>query len=217
MDGWYFNEWTGNGTEFTIAFNLFWDENYENIIYDGDIKTLFPVCPDLTPDMQAAIKDHFWYRQIGEETPQKFLRHFQRIILDRAYSWKKLIESEKALRDDDMIYNYDLTEDAEGHRTDAGTATNSGSNTGTGFISDTPDGNIADIENYMSQSNKNVSNSTGNSSTIGNSDSSSHLRRVGNIGVMTSAQIMGGYREATEWSAYNVMYAELEKCFLGVF
>lgn len=211
------NEWTGNGTEFTIEFNKFWNEEYAPIIYDGDITTLFPDTPDLTPEMEAAIKDHFWYRQIGEETPQKFLRHFHRIIIDRAYSWKKLIESEKALRDEDMIFNYDLTENATGKRTDAGQSTTQGQNTGTAFLSDTPDGEISDIEIYMSQSSKNVSNSSGSSSSIGNSDSETHLKRFGNIGVMTAAQIMGGYRQATEWSAYNVIYAELEKCFLGVY
>lgn len=209
--------WTGNGTEFTIAFYKFWDEEYTPIIYDGDITTLFPETDDLTPEMEAAIKDHFWYRQIAEESPQKFLRHFQRIIIDRAYSWKKLIESEKALRDDDMLFNYDLTEDASGKRTDAGQNTSTGTNTGTGFVSDTPDGEISDIETYMSQSSKNTGSSSGSSSSIGNSETETHLRRVGNIGVMTAAQIMGGYRQATEWSAFNVIYAELEKCFLGVY
>lgn len=210
-------EWTGNGTDFTIAFHLFWDDDYTSILYDGDITTLFPASDDLNDDMKNAIKDHFYYRQISEESPQRFLRHFHRIILDRVYAWKKLIETEKALRDDDMIYNYDLTENASSSRTDHGQTTSSGSNTSTSYTSDTPDGSISDIETYMSAAGKGESSSSGNTSNTGDSAAQSTMTRKGNIGVMTAAQIMGGYREAMEWSAYNYMYAELEKCFLGVF
>lgn len=209
--------WTGNGSDFTLEFNKFWDEQYEELIYDGDIKTLFPVCPDLTPEMQSGIKDHFWYRQIGEETPQKFLRHFQRIILERAYSWKKLIESMRALRDDDMIYNYDLNEASSGERTDQSASVSSGENSAHNFVSDTPDNYVSDIENYMSEASKNNADSSGQSSSTGHTVSSATLRRYGNIGVMTVDQVLNGYRKATEWNAFDVIYADLEKCFLGVY
>lgn len=209
--------WTGNGSEFTLEFNKFWDEDYHDLIYDGDITTLFPNTEYLTADMQAAIKDHFWYRQIGEETPQKFLRHFQRIILERAYNWGKLIQSMSALRDEDMIYNYDLHENSTGERTDQSAAVSTGANTGHNFVSDTPDNYVNDIENYMSEASKNTADSSGSSSTTGHSESEGTLRRYGNIGVMTAEQIIRGYRDATAWNAYDVMYADLEKCFLGVF
>lgn len=210
--------WTGNGTEYTIAFHRFWDADYAEDLYNGDITTLYPEdVPDFTDEMKKAIEEHFYYRQIADETPQRFLRHFQNTIRTRAYNWKKLLESEKALRDDDMIYNYDLTETASGTREDASQTGSQGASTNTNYMSDTPDGNVEDIENYMSEAGKSTADSNAVSSSSGTARTASQLRRYGNIGVMTAAQIAGGYRQAMEWSAYNVIYADLEKHFLGVF
>ena len=80
-------------------------------------------------------------------------------------------------------------------------------------MSDTPDGSLGDIENYMSAGSKNSDVSTGNSK--GDSTGSVDLRRYGNIGVMTAAQILGGYREAMDYDAYQVIFAELSPLFLG--
>ena len=119
------------------------------------------------------------------------------------YQWEKLIQSEQALRDDDAIYNYDLTE--------TGTYSNSGEGQNDNYVSDTPDGSVqpSDIETYMSSAGRTKSDTAG--------EGEHELTRKGNIGVMTSAQILGGYREAVNFDAYKVIFAELEPLFLGVF
>lgn len=205
--------WTNNGTDFTIPFYYFFDETYKDIVFNDEFTSVFPDSPYLTDQMKNEIKEHFYYRQIGDETPARFLRHFHQTVRTSAVRWARLIESETALRPDDAIYNYDMREEA--HYTTSGESKSSSTGESTSFTSDTPDDNIEDIENYMSAAGK-TKNNSGDTSE-GTSEGTNVLTRKGNIGVMTSAQIIGGYRDATEWSAWRVIFEELEKHFLGVF
>lgn len=219
--------WTDNGTTITIPFNWFWDTQYKPIIYPtgAPFQELFPDLPDLTEKMKQEIMGHFYYRQISDENPQRFLRHFQQTCRLNCARWQRLIDTETALRPDDAIYNYDLTEEGNSSSRTVGSSSGNGNSTNTGggtsWQSDTPDGSVDDIERYMSAANKEVSNAT--STTTDNTEGQSEttitnkLTRKGNIGVMTSAQIIGGYRDATEWSAWDVIFNDLERHFLGVF
>lgn len=154
-------------------------------------------------EMIEQISEHFFEYQITIVPPWYWVRRFHAVIRRHLWQWEKLIESEQRLRDDDAIYNYDLNE--------SGTYENTGSGQADNYVSDTPDGRIqpSDIETYMSNAARNKSETDGNGSHT--------LRRYGNIGVMTSAQIMGGYRDAINYDAYQVIFAELEHLFLGVF
>lgn len=175
----------------------------------GFPSTLFPaVMDDLQTyphgaEMVENITEHFFEYQITISPPWYWVRRFHATIKKHLYQWEKLIQSEQALRDDDAIYNYDLTE--------TGTYSNSGEGQNDNFVSDTPDGSIqpSDIENYMSSAGRTKSDTAG--------EGEHELTRKGNIGVMTSAQILGGYREAVNFDAYKVIFAELEPLFLGVF
>lgn len=219
--------WTGNASLYTIEFNTFWTRSdLAPLIYDGPITQLFPDLPELTQRMRDEIKDHFYYRQIGEETPQKFLRHLHQICRLRASTWARLLDTETVLRPEDALYNYDMTESATYARHDDATGeyTNTGESRGetTSYISDTPDGSLSDIENYMSEGQRSgtlgQTQGAGDSENHTQSGGESTLTRRGNIGIMTSAQILGGYRDAQRWDAWeNVIFAELEPLFLGVF
>lgn len=176
---------------------------------DGFPTTLFPAemsDAEQYPhgsEMVEQISEHFFEYQITIVPPWYWVRRFHSVIRRHLYQWEKLIESEQQLRDEDAIYNYDLTESGEYENAGSGQADN--------YVSDTPDGSIqpSDIETYMSNASRNKSETDG---------SGTHsLRRYGNIGVMTSAQIMGGYREAVDYDAYRTIFAELEPLFLGVF
>ena len=102
-------------------------------------------------------------------------------------------------------------------------------------LMDTPDGFTADIDNYLSQAskdnsqNKETINQRGNSvvTQTGNtktntkntdeSNESIQLHRYGNIGVQTASQILGGYREAQLFDAYeSVIFPEVNQLFLNV-
>lgn len=175
----------------------------------GFPSTLFPAeMDDLQTyphgaEMVENITEHFFEYQITISPPWYWVRRFHATIKKHLYQWEKLIQSEQALRDDDAIYNYDLTE--------TGTYSNSGEGQNDNFVSDTPDGSIqpSDIESYMSSAGRTKSDTAG--------EGEHELTRKGNIGVMTSAQILGGYREAVNFDAYKVIFAELEPLFLGVF
>ena len=262
------------------------DSEIWEIINKQKFPSLYP--PNVLPDeIIENINSNFYYREIAYSSPERFLMQWWRLIKERAYTWIKLLESEQALRDDDMIYNYDLTEDSTDNRT--GTGENSSTttpnlkteqtpdllNTTNNIINnrsatatktfgsetdnqiqrtnemDTPDGITNDIDNYLTRaqkdtidnniSNENESNAetkntgndkqiyrqtgtnttrqTGTSTTTGQSSSTDnnthHLRRFGNIGVMTSAQILGGYRDAQSYDAYAaIIFPECEQLFL---
>lgn len=154
-------------------------------------------------EMIEQISEHFFEYNITIAPPWYWVRRFHSVIRRHLWQWEKLIESEQRLRDDDAIYNYDLNE--------SGTYENTGSGQADSYVSDTPDGSIqpSDIETYMSNAGRNKNETEGSGEHT--------LRRYGNIGVMTSAQIMGGYREAVDYDAYRVIFAELEPLFIGVF
>ena len=177
----------------------------------GYPSTLFPA--NFPAEIEAQIKSEFEDYDIAISPPWRWVQRFH-LVLDRhLYQWQKLIASERFLRDDDGIYNYDLTEESTTSGSHATESESEGQNNQ--FISDTPDGSLQDISNYMSSGSRDTGSSSG--STSGTSESESTLRRYGNIGVMTSAQILGGYRDATNYDAYQTIFKEIEFLFIGSF
>ena len=299
----------------TIPFYELIDQDSEiwQLINKQRFPSLYP--PNVLPDdVIENINSYFYDREIAYSAPEKFLRQWWRLVKERAYAWTKLLQTETVLRDDDMLFNYDLTEHSEDNRetsgksesvnrpdikdkitpdllnttqsdsTQAGSqsqntqennsqnASNNQTNTENGSHGtiehdmDTPDGITDDIDNYLSRANKstetdNVTNTqngttsqSGNRNTTQNgsnnqkinektinrqtgtttshhygeensetnssgSDKNIHdLRRYGNIGTMTVASVLGGYREAQQFDVYSqVIFPECENLFLHFF
>lgn len=208
-----------------IPFYKFLNES-DLVIYPptAHYNTLWPETA-LPVEVKQEIEDHFYNRFTCHAYPQYWLRRFHSLVRREADKWIKLIESESALRPDDAIYNYDMVEESEysGQSSNRGTSSSTSKTTtdNTGYTSDTPESSVDDIEHYMSAAEK--ANAVANGEGTGESESSgegsgrSRLTRKGNIGVMTSAQIIGGYREASRWCAYDeVIFPELEDLFWGV-
>ena len=183
----------------------------------GYPQTLFPEDENLTDEMKENIKDHYLRMHINMVPPWMWIRHFHLIIRQHAYQWRKLIESEKALRDEDGIFNYDLTEESSSEGSYRNSSTGSSSGENEAFTSDTPDGSLEDISNYMSSGSRASNSGESEGESTGNSFGNGHLRRYGNIGVMTSAQILGGYREAIDYNAYETIWRELDPLFIGIY
>lgn len=230
--------------QYTLPFYEFLDE--DNVfIYptDGEFKTLFPA--DYHEGIKVAIIQEFYYRQVGQYIPQKFLRRFHRLLNDRQAAWIKLIESEAVVQPEQATRNYDMTEERTQHvesenqgnaSSTSHTTTNDSGNTtatsgATSWMSDTPDGSVSDIETYMSSANKNQSNSTGTSSATGSAntggssqnegsssgDLTESIRRFGNIGVTTFENILAGYRNSAAWCAFEqVIFPEVNKLFFAL-
>lgn len=296
----------------TIPFYELIDQDSEiwQLINKQRFPSLYP--PNVLPDdIIENINGYFYDREIAYSAPEKFLRQWWRLVKERAYAWTKLLQTETVLRDDDMLFNYDLTEHSEDNRETSGksesvnrpdikdkitpdllnttqsdstqngsqsqsskennsqNASNNQTNTENGSHGtvehdmDTPDGITSDIDNYLTRANRttetdNVTNTqNGTSSQSGNrsstqtgsnnqkinektinrqtgtttshhygeensetnssgSDKNIHdLRRYGNIGTMTVASVLGGYREAQQFDVYSqVIFPECENLFL---
>ena len=193
-----------------LPFFRFFDES-DPVIYppNGVYKTLWPVDCSLTNDVKEQIKINFTNYFTNSANPQYWLGRFHALIRREQDKWQKLLTSEDALRPDDAIYNYDMQEttsyETSGQSQSGGTRT--------GYNSETPEGATSDIETYMSAANKSVDSNNDTATSSGNQT----VTRKGNIGVMTSAQILGGYRTAVNWCALEeVIFPEIEKLFVMI-
>ena len=156
-----------------IPFYMLIDEDSDvwNIVQG--FSTLYPQnVENLDDEIIDNINENFYYRQIAFASPTKFLRAFHRLVKERAYTWHKMLLSERALYDSEMTRNYDLTEEynKENNNTYQSnnvtkpnliTETTPNLETKTKTESedknrqmDTPDGFTADIDNYLSSASK---------------------------------------------------------------
>lgn len=193
-----------------LPFFRFFDRN-DTVIYPKGARYnwFWPDNCILNSFIQDQIMDNFANYFVNSANPQYWIGRFQSLVLREQDKWQKLLDSENALRPDDAIYNYDLREttsyQTSGHSESGGTRT--------GYNSETPEGSTSDIEQYMSAANKNVDSNNDSASSTGEQT----VTRQGNIGVMTSAQILGGYRAAVNWCALEeVIFPELEKLFIMI-
>ena len=193
-----------------LPFFRFFDES-DPVIYPPNAvyKTLFPVDWHLSSVIKEQIKTNFANYFTNSGNPQYWLGRFHALIRREQDKWQKLLTSEDALRPDDAIYNYDMTETTN-YSTTGQSASGS---TRTGYNSETPEGSTADIETYMSAANKSVDSNNDSATSSGEQT----VIRKGNIGAMTAAQVIGGYRDAINWCALEeVIFPALEKLFIMI-
>lgn len=193
-----------------LPFFRFFDRN-DTVIYPKGARYnwFWPDNCILNGFIQDQIMDNFANYFVNSANPQYWIGRFQLLVLREQDKWQKLLTSEDALRPDDAIYNYDMQEttsyETSGQSQSGGTRT--------GYNSETPEGATSDIETYMSAANKSVDSNNDTATSSGNQT----VTRKGNIGVMTSAQILGGYRAAVNWCALEeVIFPELEKLFIMI-
>lgn len=79
-------------------------------------------------------------------------------------------------------------------------------------IDETTKGKNTNTTNTTQTINRTIGNDSGEKGSGANT-----LRRVGNIGVMTSAQVLEGWRAGIYYDAFKVIFNDLESLFLGVF
>ena len=195
---------------------------------------------------EQKIIDHYYFRQIGQETPQRF-RHYLKCKLReimpyyiQRYESVALMAAGIKSGEINPLENYSMVEEgtnsesANAKRTGSGTTSMTGSgevtNTkdATQKFSDTPQNNLSNLDNYLTNATVNDENEHSQSSETKNGTQSetnteestgngSHtLTRRGNIGVTTYAQMLEGYRQ----SFINVdmeIIDELNCLFLGVY
>lgn len=142
-----------------------WDFNYPSF-YTGEAKTAF----------EQKVLDHYWFRQIGQETVGRFLHMFRSRVRDIMPYYIQLYKSEELMANiDDPFATVDVVETYEEERTgqssvtneNTSTSTSTGTNTGTASseseshterthlnthkFSNTPQGTIDNIEMYLTE------------------------------------------------------------------
>lgn len=243
-----------------------WDFDYPSY-YKGEEKTAF----------EQLVIDHYRFRQIGMETPGRWLHSFRTRIREIMPYYIQLYKSvELMMNVDDPFKAYDLTEtftketsdssvisgesstedsstsetsgqtSQTGSNSTEGTSNKSGSNASERKFSNTPQGSISNIEDYMTEATK-ESGTTGedistaesgsssaegtsseNGTTSGQSSSTTSgtsentgketytLKRFGNIGVQPLGQEIEAYRKALI-NVDLMVINELKDLFLKVY
>ena len=210
-----------------------WDFEYPSY-YKGDAKAAF----------EQKVLDHFWTRQIGQETVGRFLHYFRRTVREIMPYYIQRYESVDLMNDPEIrpLDNYNMIEEYEQETSETGEASNesTGSSSGTGTEkktraeSITPDGELnwalnptnpatisldyaSNVQQEINDNNASETSESSGSTSSSNQGSSSHkLTRRGNIGVTTYAQLLEGYRQ-TFVNIDMEIIEELDICFLGVY
>lgn len=216
-----------------LGYQLF-DENY--------------LCIYTNPVEKAAFEDviykHFYARQIGFETIDRFLLEFNN-ALNLAYPlMKQKLESSEAytayIGKEGAFNNYSMTESESVGRAESANSSMTGASSGTskdtvtrssttsnlaGAIPSTPYLNLdtyadsASRDTSTGTDTENITNSTTDNQTLNNTTSGTeqrNLTRVGNIGTMTAADVLIKWREVM--LNINMEYVKmLESLFLQIF
>ncbi len=195
-----------------------WDFDYPSY-YQGDQKAAF----------ERKVLEHYWFRQIGQETPGRFIAMFRSRIRDIMPYYIQLYKSVELMDSiEDPFESYNLTETFEQETTGSGSTasqstagtTRSGSSETESSssdhtiekFSDTPQGEIANLDSHLTNATVKDLNHTetssgsesGSEEHTGSAESSSEengtvkhtLMRKGNIGVSTLGEEMNKLRSS---------------------
>lgn len=199
-----------------------WDFDYPSY-YQGEQKTAF----------EKKVLDHYWFRQIGQETVGRWLHMFRarvREIMPLYIQYYHSVELMDAQKDPFEAYN--LTETFEKSTQSSGSSRNTGSastengetSTRDHRFSNTPQGSLDNLDKYLTEASKDTDTNNHNGTASSESESESTgegsetytLTRKGNIGV----QPLGKEVQALRDSYINVdmmIIEELNDLFLGIY
>jgi hypothetical protein len=201
-------------------------EKYSDVIWNFECGWHY------TGDDQKAFEDkvidHFRFRQIGFETPGRFIFEFQKKFKEIMPYYVQLYHSAELMEAiDDPLENYSMIE--ESSSTGSSSASGSGSHSTTNNAGqrmrkhlDTPQGRIANLtDGYMSYADQDdavTDKESGNESNESSveSEATTTLTRHGNIGVTTYAQMLEGLRQ-TFLNIDMMIIDEIDEVFLQTF
>ena len=158
-----------------------WDFEYDSF-YTGEDKAAF----------EQKVIDHYYLRQIGHETAARWHHQFKTRIREIMPYYKRLYETVQIMDAiDDPFGNVDVTETFTQETKEQGKSQSSANSTEK--FSDTPQGNIENLDTHLTNATIN------NGTTEGESNSTQTVthtfKKQGNQGVNTYAHDMKEYRE----------------------
>lgn len=232
---------------------------WENFEFDDYRPNGFRYYGGVLPEdqLKELFQRHYWFRQIGQETPGRFRHYVQSRCAEILPKYFQLYASESTMNQlEDPFGNVDITETFEQETTGQMSATNRGENsgqstgensferssngsedkTGERLFSNTPQGSIENINNYLTEATKETQGSersetenySGNQSETTSETSSGEssgtsagtvkhtLTRRGNQGVNTYAHDMKELRE-TFLNIGKMFVEEFNDLFLMVY
>ena len=168
--------------------------------------------------------DRFLFDEIGAETVARFKHNLRTMLNEIMPYYKQLYNTELEAKKINFLLNKDLKEEfirdiensAEGSATSTGTTTGESTN----IFSDTPEGQISNIEKFMSNGTINKANDSTESNSVSNStgktkEKTSFLSQ-GNIGVTSSAELLDKWRSVII-NIDQLILDELEELFLDIY
>lgn len=186
---------------------------------------------------EQKILDHYWFRQIGQETVGRFLHYFRTRMREIMPYYVQVYEFDAKFRNiDDPLESYNLVETFQQFASGSGRVIGSNSSESSGNdsresssltkFSDTPEGLIENLATHLTNATDVSGSESGTSSAQGSSSSeqdsestgeTSHtLTRKGNIGV----QPLGGEVENIRGAFINIdmqVIEELSDLFLKIY
>lgn len=199
--------------------------------YSGEEKKAF----------EQKVLDHYRFRQIGQETPGRWLHYFRTRMREIMPYYIQLYESQATMQAlDDPFGNVDVVETFEetttgsaasedsANSTTSTEATHAANNRNTRKFSNTPQGELSNLDSYLTEATvedmtadeADTAEVTGNTASTGRTDTegkTTHtLTRKGNQGVNTYAHDMKELRE-TFLNIDMQIIRELNDLFLGVY
>lgn len=162
---------------------------------------------------EQKILDHYRFRQIGQETVGRWLHYFRTRIREIMPYYVQLYEFEaKWFNVDDPLESYNLTETFE--QDSEGTGMVNGNSDGVTKFSDTPQGSVDNLDNYLTNATQDSRNDSQNTQSTGKTKHT--MTRRGNIGV----QPLGGEVQNIRDAFINIdqmVIRDLNDLFLQVY
>ena len=170
---------------------------------------------------EQKVIDHYRFRQIGQETVGRFLHYFRTKVREIMPYYVQLYEFDAKFRNiDDPLESYNLVETFTQSSQGSGrvSGANSSENSSLSKFSDTPQGQVANLDMYLTNATQVSGTDSGTSSQDSEStgETSHTLTRKGNIGV----QPLGGEVENIRSAFINIdmqIIEELADLFLKVY
>lgn len=183
-----------------------WDFDYPTY-YTGEKKEAF----------EQKVLEHFWFREIGQETPGRFLHYFRSKIREIMPYYIELYKSVELFNEDtDQLESYNLTETYTEEIEGSGSSTTTATGTNERLYHDTPQGSIQNVGRYLSEVTKEDNTGTGTGSSENKGKITHTLTRRGNIGVQTKGEEFEKNRRAI-LNVDALVIEELEELFLKVY
>lgn len=184
----------------TFGFNVF-DFDYNFYCDDILVKRNF----------EEKFKDYFYFREIGQETAERFQHELKSLLNLRMPYYKQLYETELACKNINFMLNKDLREEflieveneTKGIATTDGTSSSQSTGENENKFFDSPQQRINNLDDYFTNVTKDSTDSNVNSSVSNTNETTSTGKSTqkqtnlsqGNIGITSSAELLQKWRD----------------------